>query len=159
MATSLDPIRMIPIVRCEDCPFGVIKKALSKSPVLVCRHPMLEIDRVISNQAHVGSNIPTKPPEWCNLTSFSELIMKNRHEVIKIIEDAYGPLRIDPWDRIRKPEKGDKWEKTYMKRYWQLRMRDSQNIPKYNQKGKEDPSYPLWLKKLRGSFPKTKKSG
>jgi len=145
MTSSLDPIRIVPIVRCEDCPYGIIKGAVSDSPMLICRHPLLKKERILSIKS------PTAPPKWCNLTSFSELIMKNRHDVIKIIEEAYGPLHINPWEKtspFKKPDDGkESWEKTYWKRYMMERLQD---IYKDRKTGRKRMTY---------SSPKTKKSG
>lgn len=137
MGNPIDPVKLIPIVRCEDCPFGIVKKAMSDSPMLVCRHPILgKIEKVIAkspinsptrHSPDPSGQAGTQPPEWCELTSFSELILRNRHDIIKIIEDSYRPLDINPFKKsdVFAPWKDKVWVgKTYQKRYWTRKMQE-----------------------------------
>lgn len=148
----MDVVKVVPINHCEICPFGVIKDIMTNKPKLFCQR---------SNKFICDKPVATKPPEWCELTDLEDLVLKNRHEVIKIIEKAYGPLHVNPWDRLgdrspfSPPKKTTPWKDTVVykdiyKRYWMARMK---------QAGKEDPTYEPWLKSLTSSSTKAKKSG
>jgi hypothetical protein len=118
----MDVVKVVPINHCEICPFGVIKDIMTDNPKLFCQR---------SNKLVCEKPVATKPPEWCELTDLEELVLKNRHEVVKIIEKAYGPIHINPFKPHKKPEP---WQDTTIykeiyKKYWMERLQ-SLNAPK-----------------------------
>ncbi|MGD9381198.1 MAG: hypothetical protein PVI03_02025 [Candidatus Thorarchaeota archaeon] len=106
----LDIIKVVSISHCEICPFGVIKGIQTDNPKLYCQR---------SNKFICNKPVATEPPDWCELVDLEELVLKNRHEVIKIIERAYGPLHINPWEQLKEVGKID-WKKTYLRKYYQM---------------------------------------